>query len=398
MKRCQGHLSLLLLVILVVSGQAYRFQLFSKPGRPGKSLINVDLNPFNDDDEDETIAAKVLPGTSALLTLLYGSILVVYPFDCRGQVYFLTMMRSTGYNKIEEGIKACRQNMRQAFQSAIWHAPSFLMAARSITQMRNRVEQERLVLAATKKAKEDGIITEREARRIKRMRKNQIRTLQRDMKRLIKAGGSLKTVLKVLDVGEVLDIIKSFLFQLTTVLATGNGKTALGIFIARWCMFLNLGSLFLDLDHKLGFPLTTIIVRGRKETGEINEKKVKLVRNTGKFLVYSTSGYISFFQPVIARHLNSAMLGAAVIFRGLKALNNVLWDKKDGQDSMARNVGTLIDGPLGGVIMLTVASYGVFFGYLNRKGKTAPPSWLQPPIDLIEGAIGKLTDVLRKEE
>lgn len=398
MERHRGQFIFLLLSLLTVASQANRFQVWgraTKPTHPSK-VSGFDLNPFDDDDEDETIASKIIPATTALATMLYGSLLLVYPQDCRGQVYFLTMMRSTGYPKIEKGIKACKQNFRQAIRSAVWHAPSFLMAARSITQMKTRVEAERKLLAETRKAKEDGVITPREAKKLKQMRKNQIRTIQRDMKRLMKAGGSLKTVLDVLDVDEVLDIIKGFLFQLTTVLATGSGKSTLGIFIARYCLFLNLGSLFLDVNRKLDYPLSSTILRARTEDGDIESKKVKLVKNVAKGLVYSTAGYLSFVQPKVARVVNAAMLGAAVIMRGLKAVSNTLWDKKDGQDSMAKYVSILLDGALGGVVMATLAGYGVFFGYINRKGDSSPPTWIQPAIDTVEGGIEKLTDAFGK--
>ena len=311
----------------------------------------------------------------------------------------MTMMRSTGYHKLENGVRAVRKNVRQAVYSAIWHAPSFLMAARSIRQMKKRVRQQRRIMAVTTKANEDGILTKREAKRIKKLRKNQIRTLQRDMKRMVRAGGSLGVVINVLDIDEMLDLAKGFLFQLTTVLATGHGDSAIGKFIARYCLTLNLGSLLLDIQHKANFPLTALILRADQDNdGQIDKKKVGIVNNVGKSLAFGLSGYLSFVRPKAGRYLNSALLGAAICLRGIKGIVHTIWDKHDIDQKTAKRIAQMLDGPLAGMLLVTMAGYGVLFGALNRDGQTAPPVWLAHPISAVESAIQKLTDVFHKSD
>ena len=50
------------------------------------------------------------------------------------------------------------------------------------------------------------------------------------------------------------------MFIMTTVLASGNSDTFVGKVISRYCHWLNLASLILDLNRKIGFPLSRLIV------------------------------------------------------------------------------------------------------------------------------------------
>lgn len=60
------------------------------------------------------------------------------------------------------------------------------------------------------------------------------------------AGASLVKVWSALDVDEIKDVSRGFLFQLMAVLCTGHNETLVGKLISKWCLLLNLGTLFID--------------------------------------------------------------------------------------------------------------------------------------------------------
>lgn len=95
------------------------------------------------------------------------------------------------------------------------------------------------------------------------------------MKRLVNAGASFMKVWSALDFDEIKDAGRGFLFQLMAVLCTGHNETLVGSLISRWCLFLNLGSLFLDTNSKLRYPISKLILWCQKQTkeGKLNAPK-----------------------------------------------------------------------------------------------------------------------------
>lgn len=239
----------------------------------GRRNVKVDyyLNPSDgdtSDEEEEDVPGnihwteKVASGSMSGATVLYGAALLRYPHCFPGQLHALTMMRSTGFHKIERGIHATRQNVRQAVLSAVRHAPSLFMMTKGLRDLDDRIAACRDVKCETKRAKADGVVTRKEQRKIDRMENRNIRALKRDIRRLRQGGSSLGRIIQVLDFDEILNLVKNFMFIMSAVLASGHSESIIGTIISRYCHFLNLGSLFLDINCKLGFPLSTLAFLG----------------------------------------------------------------------------------------------------------------------------------------
>ena len=211
-------------------------------------------------EEELELADKVTDGVIAATTLVYGLTMVAYAHFFPLQIHVITMMRATGFEKIEKGIAAARQNFRQAIRTAVFNAPSLLLMTKSLKDLGRRLDSATAVKAETRKAMEDGVIDRREARKIEKMKNRQIRAVKRDMRRLKRGASSLGRVIQALDFDELQDLSKNFMFIMTTVLASGSSDSFVGKVISRYCHWLNLASLVLDVNRKIGFPLSRLIV------------------------------------------------------------------------------------------------------------------------------------------
>ena len=254
---------LLFIAIVLLGGTVVEalpgFKPFSSGGGAGNNAVVPVKNAQLVEDELD-MAERVTDGVFAVTTLVYGLTMVAYSHFFPGQVHVVTMMRATGFEKIEKGVAAARQNFRQAIRTAIFNAPNLLLMTKSINNLGKNIDAAKKVKAETKKAMEDGVIDRREARKIERMKNKQIRAVKRDMRRLQRGSSSLGRVIDALDIDELTDLTKNFMFIMTTVLASGNSDTFVGKVISRYCHWLNLASLILDLNRKIGFPLSRLIV------------------------------------------------------------------------------------------------------------------------------------------
>jgi hypothetical protein len=150
---------------------------------------------------------------------------------------------------------------------------------------------------------------------------------------------------------------------------------------------LNLGSLVFDTNKKLGFPISSCI-RGFLES---SKPKADAIEGTGRVIVVGTIGYLVLAKNLFARRLNAALLSAAVVLRGLRGLIRTMisWSDDD-YDETWRAVGRLLDGSMGGVLMVTIAVSGLVARNLAEKGKLTPPGWLLGPLSTVEKAIERL--------
>lgn len=357
-------------------------------------IEKIDLNPFDDFNpfDDEGYDAKPFsevfwPALRATLTTIYGTSLVLFAQHAPGQIHCLTMFRATGQDKLERAAAVWHRNLRDAMLAGVKRLPSFLMAFRSIKKMDDRVLYHRKLAAETKKAKSDGIITQREAKKLARLHKKEICNLKRDMNRLLNAGTGLGVVYRALDFDEVTDIAKGFLFQVLSVLATNHEKSGIGSLIATWCLFLNLRGLVLDTNSKLGFPITKLILNSRME----HTPKPDLIANTGNVIVFGSSAYLVLAKRGVARRLNTALLASAVVMRGLRTFVKTIisWDNDD-DDGIWPGVGRFLDGATGGALMVALTAIGLYARHMAEKGNLTAPYWVLRPLNAVEKWIENL--------
>lgn len=350
-------------------------------------LDEFDINPFDDEGYDGKPFGEVFyPGLRSLLTAVYGTSLVLFSHHTPGQIHFMTMFRATGHDKLEKAANAWKRNFRDAKFAIVRRAPSFLMARKSIKQMDDRIRYHRKLVAETRKAKADGTVTPSEAKKLAKLQKKEIRNIKRDMARLAKASTGLRQVFAALDFDEITDIGKGFLFQLLSVLATGHEDSSVGSLISGWCLFLNLGGLILDTNSKLDFPIAKIVLR----KGGFSKKMPNedLVENTGKAVVFGTSGYLVIWRLGLARRLNAALLSSAVVMRGLRGFVKTIleWDDDD-DDGIWPSVGRFLSGSTGGMLMIALTVAGFVAREKIEKGELTAPDWVLKPLKAVEKGI-----------
>ena len=369
-----------------------------KPQLPLKPILPRDLDKilekldfhhvYDDEDKDAKPFSHVFfPALRAVLTTIYGTILVLFAPHARCQIHCMTMFRVTGQKKLEQAIRTWRHNFLQAKFAIVRRAPSFLLAGRSILQVKQRIHYHRHLVQVTKKAKGDGTVTQREAKRLSRIHKREIRNLKRDMQRLLKASTSVRAVLSALDFDDVLDVVRSFLFQFLAVLATNHEKRGLGAVISNWCLFLNVGGLMSESHEKLGFPIASLIQHAFAKRA-LNPG---LVRNTGKVVVFGTAACLVLGEKETARRLNMALLSSAVVMRGLKNFVKIIlsWDDDD-DDGIWPGLGRFLEGGTGGALAIVLTAASMFAIRKVERNELTPPDWLLRPIHAAEMGIQQL--------
>jgi len=101
------------------------------------------------------------------------------------------------------------------------------------------------------------------------------------------------------------------------VLATGNNDSIVGKLIARYCHFLNLGHLALDVNQRLGFPLARLALYQELSDEDLEKEELKTIRNVGTGICYTLSAYLLTFKKNFGFRLNSALIASSIIARGI---------------------------------------------------------------------------------
>lgn len=341
------------------------------------TLPTLELPPI-DNDEDEPLApwAEAMAESTATVTILYGTSLLLYGSRCSEQLLILTLMRATGYSKIEKALETSRKNFRRALRSAVWHAPSFLKAAHTVRHIHDRIDEVKNSLEESKKAKEDGVITPKEEWHLKRLHKRQLALLRRDMRRLQRASVNLGKFIADLNVVEVLDILRALLFHLLAVIPAAHSKSRVGVMVSEWCYFINLGTLLYDVLRKVMLPIA-----------EQSSRKVDkgILKTFWKIAVAGATAYLIDRHKDFAYRLNSALLEAAIIVHGLKYFVTARWD--GDEDTRLATVMKLLQNTGGGLLMLLLSALSLHFHHLNDQNKMTTPEFILKPLMSMETGI-----------
>ena len=335
-------------------------------------------NPFDRSQDPKTLKEIIWPLLGNVLTAVYGTTLVWNTKECTNQLKCMTMFRATGQDKLNYAIQEFRQNFRSAIFTAIKSSPSFYFAQRSMKNLDDRVSSALELVKETREAKADGIITPQEARQLRQLRHREIKNIKRDMRRLGKAGSHIRNVFVSLDFNEIADIVKAFAFQLLAVLSAGSSDSGpssrRGAFLSNICLFKNLGSLALDANTKLHFPISTAIVSLSSKTPRIslpNNHEIVLlnqeqIADVGKCITYGASAYLVIRRNQLAFKINNALLSASVVMRGLRGIVQALLDRdEDDDDWIWPAVMQFLNGRTGGVLMVTLAATS----FIRRQGQ-----------------------------
>ena len=293
------------------------------------------FNPFPDEQDDRSILRqKLTSGLAASATTLYGIALLVYGRHFPRQIHIITLMRATGFDKLESIVRETRNNYRSAYRSAIFRAPSLLQAHHTIVNIDDRIRAARHVMQVTKEARADGKITPAEERKIRKLRKREIRLLHRDMKRMRRASLTVWKLIQLLDFDEILDIIQSFFFQISAILASGNSNSVVGSIISHWCYFLTLASLACDVSKKCGYPLVRFLIEFHLRETKLDKSQLDVVRNINTAVIYSVAAFVIMSEFGFACKLTAGLLVALIIVRGLRGLLYCFSASDDGHEAV----------------------------------------------------------------
>ena len=348
---------------------------------------SFDFNPFPDDEEERAeLMAKATKGIFASATTLYGVALLLHGSRLPSHIHILTMMRATGFQKLEDTIAEARKNFRGAIRATIFRAPSLLLARNSVRGIDDRLRDARKVVEYTKKAEADGKITRLEARTIRRMRRRVIRRLHRDMKRIRRASLTIWKVIEVLDIDEILEIIQSFFFQVTAVLASGHADSMIGSIVSHWCYFLTLTFLLQRTSGKFGNPLVRGPVTSHLRTKKLNKDQTRFVRTMDAIVFNSFSAVLVLTEFDLACRLTAALIVASLLTRGLRYLYEFLGNDED-------QVSRVFDEKIGGLLIVSFAALSEYFR--RRRGSGQPGPLLRPLLH-VEKAIQDSIVVMEK--
>ena len=360
----------------------------------GKKTVSAARTPMADmelvppsllGEEDDELQIDYAAQAVATIHVLYGTSLLLYGKDFPEQMLVLTMMRATGFATIETAIRTARKNLRRAIRFAIWRAPSFLKMRKSVLDIYNRIDDTKREMAATKRAKRDGIISPREALELKRMHKRDIRLLRRDRARIQRGMINLGKLIQVLDLAEIFGIIKSFLYELVAVLVAAHSNSSLCTFVSSWCHFLSLGSLLIDGIQKL---LNSIIER-RNFIDRMRQKNKVTIGFLGKTGIMMYAFYLTKTHTDFSRGLNAALLASAIILRGLRNLIDAIWD--GDEDTALAKLAERLEKTAGGLLLVLLTLVGLYCTSLESMWT---PRNLLIPVEAIERGIISLVDDL----
>mmetsp|Transcript_18825 Transcript_18825/g.40753 ORF Transcript_18825/g.40753 Transcript_18825/m.40753 type:complete len:424 (+) Transcript_18825:116-1387(+) len=365
-------------------------------------LIATTATPFlaQPNDLDDVAQENEEEGTSlvgmftskciSIITSIYGIALLLHGLPTfKAQVHVLTMMRASGARKMERAVQQTRQNFRNAYWAAVRNSPSLYYANRSLRRIDGRIAAAKAILAESRKAKKDGIVTPAEERRLARMKRRYIRRLRGDALRLRKAKSSMGRILDALDLDGTWDILKEFVVTTSTIMSTGHNDSRLGKFVCRYCHFLNLGSLVCEANRRIGFPISRLIWTGELLDSDLDDEDHKGIAITGAIVSYAVSAYLILFQNSLALRLSAALLASAVILRGA----TTLFIGREGSLEEVEFFMYKPDQRLLGVAMIALAMLGMRFSRMGFNGNLDVHQAFYPLYG-IEKAIGKSLHVL----
>ena len=354
--------------------------------RPAEQQDGEGSNRSGSSHVVQTITSKAI----SLLISFYGIALLLHGLPTfSAQVHVLTMMRASGAKKIERAMRKTRQNFRDAYWAAVRNSPSLYYANRSIQRITSRVATAKALLAETKRAKQDGVVTPAEERRLARMRRRYIRRLKGDARRLRRAKTSMGRILTALDLTGTWDIMKEIVVTLSTVMATGHHDSRLGKFVCRYCHFLNLGSLVHEANRRIGFPLSRFIWTGEFLDSDLDDEDHKGIAITGAIVSYAMSAYLITRRNSLALRLSASLLASVIILRGVSSLFIGRAGSLDDLEFFRYKP----DQRLMGLAMIALAALGLQYQQLGYD-ENLDVSKLFYPLFGVERAIGSSLHIL----
>jgi hypothetical protein len=339
-----------------------------------KPKIDRNSNDTIGNTARRSLSSIIIGKVGSASTVAYGGVLMIYGRQVPAQLQALTVLRIAGFPRLQQAVKDLEQNIRQTKLAVLRNGPSLLLAQDSLSHLNQRAFEVRQVMAKNRAAKADGVVTDEEERDIRKLHKRHLKSIRRDMRRIQRGSNALIRLWDTLDLDEVWELFEDVLFMTTAVLASGNDNFVGRVF-AKYCYFMNIGSLLLDASKKNGYPLSRFVLRlfpfFPTSTDKGMEKDLfEVTRATSLLFNYAIAAYLVCFRFDEGITLNSALMVALIILGGTERL-------------LSR---AIVDGPNGGVWMLSVTLVALSCSGLVHRRNLLIPSWM--------GSLGMIEDVV----
>lgn len=154
----------------------------------------------------------------------------------------------------------------------------------------------------------------------------------------------------------------------------------IGSTISRYCHVINLGSLAMDANSKLGFPMSRILFMGEFSYQELDEEERTKVRRFGSVLMYGASTCLFAFRKHLGLRLNAAMLSSAFVVRGLSGLtgSELLAVSKEYKKVGWAGEGAVFMKRFSGTLFVAVTAIAMRCSYWSDKEDVELPKWMLP--------------------
>mmetsp|Transcript_31147 Transcript_31147/g.41205 ORF Transcript_31147/g.41205 Transcript_31147/m.41205 type:complete len:430 (+) Transcript_31147:27-1316(+) len=331
--------------------------------------------------------AQYFPFPLEVLGIFYGLAILVFGSRFRHQIHMMTLLRVSGSQMKSAGtkLKETYINTRRAIQKEL---PNLKQARRTLAFAKSELKDYKAILNETKKAKEDGIITEHEKRRIEKMKKVQMKELKVEIKRLSRATSSLQTIYESIEIDALKELVEGFAFWVGTVLTTGHSSDIIANVCGLYFHIFNLFKMLIDVTLRLDFPLTTALLKLNAPYDELEENKQKTVRIVSNGLVLALSSALLIFWGHIGYRLNSSLIASSLIVYSIEKIY-------EGVKKPSRS----LKGRSGAIFMVILAAFGMCCRYYLDDHRM-PDSFLKKmiftPLHWIEEAVDEI--VLLAEE
>jgi hypothetical protein len=371
-----------------------------------------------------TTLNTILGKTFAFVTALYGLSLVGYGSILPTQIRVLSIANAGGFNKVHRTVLALTKGAIGAMGTATLKSPSLAFATVAIADARKRrnlaIEYEKEHATAM----ENGIIDKKEYLKLKKLRRKQVRLEDRAIRRIKGGRNSLKRILHSANLSQLQSILGDTVLMFTAIMASRQ-PTVLGDFVYRYYIVLNMGSLFLEANKKIGYPLSRRVTKSfyifdtdreelvvpisdetvsflspmthfflsklpfpfstyGKESEEVAAEEVAFVRSVGAIIAYTTSAALVFCKPIFARKVNAALVASSLAvhgFSGLLAINNNHHSTDDAMEDPITQPG-LLKGGYGGQLTLGLAVVSLIMSYMLEHNKIRVPTFWTPMASL----------------
>jgi len=188
----------------------------------------------------------------------------------------------------------------------------------------------------------------------------------------------------------------------------------LGDTVYRYYTLLNMGSLFLKANERMGYPIGQRVVShsylfdterevledkyGKPSflnpishffttkmpwlTGHgdsIAEEEIQFVRNVGSLFTYGSAAGLVLFTPKFSRRLNMALTASSIFMDGCtNLLNKDQDDDEKVNDPDDPTQPGLLRGGYGGQLTFALTGVSLLTGYLLENGKMSVPKFYTP--------------------